>query len=174
MRTSDDRLRSLTFKLYGEPPPRAPRAFSCFAGYAASISGAAVTLAVYALAYLAVADLDLRLLAAFALIWLQSVISLCVRIRREARARLVLSASAAKSGALATAERRARVAGATAGVEPLMPTVETSPAAHIAAIVSARRRLGVSQPNWWFCSQLLKPVAAEAAAIAHPAHIGAA
>jgi hypothetical protein len=53
-----------------------------------------------------------------------------------------------------------------------MPTVETSPAAHIAEIVSARRRLGVSQPNWWFCSQLLNPVAAEAAAIAHPAHIG--
>ncbi len=32
------------------------------------------------------------------------------------------------------------------GVEPLMPTVETTPAAHIAAIVSARRRRGLSQP----------------------------
>jgi hypothetical protein len=63
---------------------------------------------------------------------------------------------------------------ALAGVDPLIPTVETSPAAHIAPIVSARRRLGVSQPKLWFCNQLLKPVAAEAAAIAHPAHIRAA
>jgi hypothetical protein len=31
-----------------------------------------------------------------------------------------------------------------------MPTVETSPAATIAAIVSARMRFGVSQPKWWF------------------------
>ncbi len=36
-----------------------------------------------------------------------------------------------------------------AGVEPLKPTVETSAAAHIAPIVSARRRLGVSQPKLW-------------------------
>lgn len=54
-----------------------------------------------------------------------------------------------------------------------MPTVETRPAAHIAASVSARIRLGVSQPKLWFCSQALKPVAAEAAAIAQPAHMRA-
>jgi hypothetical protein len=36
-------------------------------------------------------------------------------------------------------------AGAT--VEPLKPIVDTSPAAHIAAIVSARMRRGVSQPK---------------------------
>jgi hypothetical protein len=36
------------------------------------------------------------------------------------------------------------------GVEPLKPIVETSPAAHIAAIVSERIRRGVSQPKWWF------------------------
>jgi len=59
-----------------------------------------------------------------------------------------------------------------AGVAPLKPTVETRPAAHIAPIVSERIRLGVSQPKWWVCSQVLKPVAAEAAAIAQPAHIG--
>jgi hypothetical protein len=56
-------------------------------------------------------------------------------------------------------------------VDPLTPTVERRPAAHIAASVSERIRLGVSQPKWWFCSQVLKPVAAEAAAIAHPAHM---
>jgi hypothetical protein len=56
-------------------------------------------------------------------------------------------------------------------VEPLTPTVETRPAAHIAASVRERIRRGVSQPKWWFCSQVLKPVAAEAAAIAHPAHM---
>jgi hypothetical protein len=50
--------------------------------------------------------------------------------------------------------------------------VETSPAAHIAAIVSRLIRFGVSQLNWWDCSQVLKPVAAEAAVMAHPAHIG--
>jgi hypothetical protein len=33
------------------------------------------------------------------------------------------------------------------GVEPLTPTVETSPAAHIAAIVRTRIRRGVSQPK---------------------------
>jgi hypothetical protein len=32
-------------------------------------------------------------------------------------------------------------------VEPLKPIVETSPAAHMAAIVSARMRRGVSQPK---------------------------
>jgi hypothetical protein len=53
-----------------------------------------------------------------------------------------------------------------------MPTVETSPAAHIAPSVSARMRFGVSHSKWWFWSHVLKPVAAEAAAIAHPAHIG--
>jgi len=39
-------------------------------------------------------------------------------------------------------------ATAPAGVEPLKPTVETMPAAHIAAIVSLRMRLGVSQGKW--------------------------
>jgi hypothetical protein len=34
--------------------------------------------------------------------------------------------------------------------------------------------LGVSQPKLWFCSQVLNPVAADAAAIAHPAHMRAA
>lgn len=53
-----------------------------------------------------------------------------------------------------------------------MPTVETRPAAIIAASVSARIRLGVSQPKWWVWSHVRKPVAADAAAIAHPAHIG--
>ncbi len=38
---------------------------------------------------------------------------------------------------------------AGAGVEPLKPTVETRPAAHIAPIVSERIRRGVSQPKWW-------------------------
>jgi hypothetical protein len=57
------------------------------------------------------------------------------------------------------------------GVEPLKPTVETSAAAHIAETVSARMRRGVSQPKWWFCSQLLKPVAADAAVIAQPTHM---
>jgi hypothetical protein len=32
------------------------------------------------------------------------------------------------------------------GVEPLTPMVETSPAAHIALIVSTRMRRGVNQP----------------------------
>jgi hypothetical protein len=57
------------------------------------------------------------------------------------------------------------------GVEPLTPTVETIPAAHIAATVSARRRLGVSQGKPWVCSQVRKPLAAEAAAIAQPTHM---
>jgi hypothetical protein len=52
-----------------------------------------------------------------------------------------------------------------------MPIVETRPAAHIAAIVIRRIRFGVSQPKLWLCSQVLKPVAAEAATIAHPAHM---
>lgn len=56
-------------------------------------------------------------------------------------------------------------------VEPLSPTVEINAAAHIATIVSARRRRGVSQPKWWVCNQLRKPVAAEAAAIAQAAHM---
>lgn len=41
----------------------------------------------------------------------------------------------------------------------------------MAPIVSARIRLGVSQPRLWVCSQVLKPEAAEAAAIAHPTHM---
>jgi hypothetical protein len=63
------------------------------------------------------------------------------------------------------------VAWAGGALDPLMPTVETSPAATIAAIVNARMRFGVSQPKWWVWSQLLKPVAAEAAIIAQPAHM---
>lgn len=35
-------------------------------------------------------------------------------------------------------------------------------------------RFGVAQPGAWICIQLLKPVAAEAAAIAQPAHMGSA
>lgn len=58
-----------------------------------------------------------------------------------------------------------------AGVEPLTPTVETSPAAHIAAIVIARSRLGVSQPSLCVCSQVRRPLAVEAAAIAQPTHM---
>jgi hypothetical protein len=49
--------------------------------------------------------------------------------------------------------------------------VDTSPAAHIAPIVSARIRFGVSQPRLCVCSQVRKPEAAEAAAIAHPTHM---
>jgi hypothetical protein len=55
-----------------------------------------------------------------------------------------------------------------------MPIVETRPAAHMAASVMRRMRLGVSQPKLWLCSHVLNPVAAEAAAIAHPAHMGSA
>jgi hypothetical protein len=57
------------------------------------------------------------------------------------------------------------------GVDPLKPIVETSPAAHIAPIVRLRSRLGVSQVKLWACNQDLNPVAAEAAAIAQPAHM---
>jgi hypothetical protein len=60
---------------------------------------------------------------------------------------------------------------AVAGVEPLKPIVETTPAAHIAAIVRRRIRRGVSQGMFWLCIHVLKPLAAEAAAIAQPAHI---
>jgi hypothetical protein len=56
-------------------------------------------------------------------------------------------------------------------VEPLKPIVETIPAAHMAAIVKALSRRGVSQPKWWCCSQLRKPVAADAAHMAQPAHM---
>jgi hypothetical protein len=38
-------------------------------------------------------------------------------------------------------------AWAVAGVEPLKPIVETRPAAHMAAIVKALSRRGVSQPK---------------------------
>jgi hypothetical protein len=57
------------------------------------------------------------------------------------------------------------------GVAPLKPTVEKIAAPDITAIVSARMRRGVSQPKWWVCNQVLTPVAAEAAAIAQPAHM---
>lgn len=56
-------------------------------------------------------------------------------------------------------------------MDPLIPTVETSPAASIAVTVIARRRRGVSQPMLCVCNQLRKPVAADAAAIAHPMHM---
>jgi hypothetical protein len=49
--------------------------------------------------------------------------------------------------------------------------VQTTPAAHIAAIVRRRIRRGVSQGMFWLCIQVLKPLAAEAAAIAQPAHM---
>jgi hypothetical protein len=58
-------------------------------------------------------------------------------------------------------------------VEPEKPIVETTPAAHIAAIVNRRMRRGVSQGMLWLCIHVLKPLAAEAAAIAHPAHMSA-
>jgi hypothetical protein len=57
------------------------------------------------------------------------------------------------------------------GVDPLKPIVETSPAAHIAPIVIPRSRRGVSQPKLWVCNHDRKPVAAEAAAMAQPAHM---
>ena len=65
-----------------------------------------------------------------------------------------------------------RLAWAVAGgVEPLKPIVETTPAAHIAPIVRRRMRCGVSQEMLWLCIHVLKPLAAEAAAIAQPAHM---
>jgi hypothetical protein len=59
-------------------------------------------------------------------------------------------------------------------VEPEKPIVETIPAAHIAATVRRFMRFGVAQPGAWICIQLLKPVAAEAAAIAQPTHMSSA
>jgi len=64
-----------------------------------------------------------------------------------------------------------RLGCAVAGVEPLKPIVDTTPAAHIAAIVARRMRRGVSHGIRWLCIQVLKPLAADAAAIAQPAHI---
>jgi hypothetical protein len=49
--------------------------------------------------------------------------------------------------------------------------VETTPATHIAPIVRRRIRCGVSQEVFWLCIHVLKPLAAEAAAIAQPAHM---
>jgi len=46
------------------------------------------------------------------------------------------------------------------------------PAAHMAAIVRARMRRGVSQGTGLFCIHVRKPVAADAAAMAQPAHMG--
>jgi hypothetical protein len=56
-------------------------------------------------------------------------------------------------------------------LEPLKPTVETRPAAHIAATVRERIRFGVSHRKWWVCIHALKPLAAPAAVIAQPAHM---
>jgi hypothetical protein len=64
-------------------------------------------------------------------------------------------------------------AWAVGGVEPLKPTVETRPAAHIAPIVSPRSIRGLSQPKRWFWSQARKPVAADAAVMAQPTHMAA-
>ena len=58
-----------------------------------------------------------------------------------------------------------------AGVAPLKPIVETSAAAHITPIVSARIRRGVSHRSWWVCIQVRKPVAADAAVMAQPTHM---
>ncbi len=55
--------------------------------------------------------------------------------------------------------------------DPLKPIVETNPAAHIAAMVSERMRRGVSQRKLWVCIQALKPLAADAAVMAQPAHM---
>jgi hypothetical protein len=55
-------------------------------------------------------------------------------------------------------------------VDPLSPTVETPSAALITPIVATRRRRGVSQVAWLFCSQVRAPVAPVAAAIAHIMH----
>jgi hypothetical protein len=59
-------------------------------------------------------------------------------------------------------------------VEPPRPTLETSPAAHIAVTVRAFSRRRVSQPKLWVCSQVRSPEAAEAAARAQPAHMASA
>jgi hypothetical protein len=67
----------------------------------------------------------------------------------------------------------AGVAAWVGGVEPEKPTVATTPAAHMAAIVIRRIRRGVSQGMFWLCIHVLKPLAADAAAIAHPAHMSA-
>jgi hypothetical protein len=58
-----------------------------------------------------------------------------------------------------------------AGVAPLKPIVEKIAAADITAIVSARMRLGVSQPKWWVCIHVRNPVAAEVAHITQPTHM---
>jgi hypothetical protein len=60
------------------------------------------------------------------------------------------------------------------GVEPEKPIDEATPAAHIAAIVTRRMRRGVSHGMRWLCIHVLKPLAADAAAIAQPAHMRAA
>ena len=68
----------------------------------------------------------------------------------------------------------AREGCAGGGVAPEKPIVETTPAAHIAAIVRRRIRRGVSHGMLWDCIHVLKPLAADAAAIAQPAHMPAA
>jgi len=57
------------------------------------------------------------------------------------------------------------------GVAPPKPTVASSPAVHIAAIVSARIRRGVNQEKPRVCNHVRRPVAADVAAIAQPMHM---
>ena len=49
--------------------------------------------------------------------------------------------------------------------------LETIAAPHIVAIVRRRMRRGLSHGRCALCIQVLKPLAAEAAAIAQPAHM---
>jgi hypothetical protein len=60
------------------------------------------------------------------------------------------------------------------GVAPPKPTLATTAAAHIAAIVSARIPRGVSQLGPRVCNHVRKPVATDVAAIAQPMHMAAA
>jgi hypothetical protein len=65
-------------------------------------------------------------------------------------------------------------AWAGGSVEPEKPTLETIAAPHIAAIVRRRMRRGLSHGMRELCIHVLKPLAAETAAIAQPAHMPAA
>jgi hypothetical protein len=84
---ADGRLRALVWRFLGEPPPKgAPRVqlLRWIRGFYLRLLP--FTLVVYALALIWLSQTWIFvLLAAYALIWLQSVISLTVRIRREER-----------------------------------------------------------------------------------------